>query len=262
MTMKKLLLILTAGCLTLPALSQSRVIGDNKSVHDTKSANLNGKTFKITFGEQTISQNTGTADRSKENANDAAIKNDLNSDNTIDRGVKDNTSGNTNDQKHQQGMDKETMNNDNSGGSQDNSAHHHKAGNPHNSMNKNSGSNSGYDENNMRVQNDYSSYEQTIKGKTATITFTDNELQSTMLSDNNYKSCPYTVSASSDNMMSFYSNCRNEAQVNSQIAGIVQGNAISGSMTYTVPGGKMVKYDFKGTAVKKKKSAEESSGIN
>lgn len=232
--MKKLLTILVAGCISFPALCQTSVIGDSKPIRDTKTGNLSGRTFKITFGAQTVSQNTqSTNDRWKENANDAAIKNDMNSDNTIDHGVKENTAGSMNDQKNNEGMNKENMN----------------SGTMNNQTNAN-------------VQGDYSAYSQDMKGKTAEITFTDNEMQSTMLSDNNYKSCPYTVSASSANMLTFYSNCRNEARVKSQFAGVVEGNAISGNMTYTTPDGKMIKYDFKGTAMKKKKMAEGTSGIH
>lgn len=255
--MKKTGLIAAALCFTLQGICQTSVIGDNKaSIRDKKTETLNGKTFKVTFSDQTITQNNSTSfDKSMENKNDAEIKNDMNSDNTIDHGVQNNT-GTIDKDKN---MDNKSMNNGNNQSM--NNANKRNAANDQSTTPDKSAMHTypeKMNEPNMQTT-DYSSYENNMKGKTMEITFTDNEIQSNMFNDHQFNNCPYNVSASTNDMISFYSNCHNADRVNSQIAGIVEGNTISGSMTYSEPNGKIIKYSFNGSKVNSKKKHPENT---
>lgn len=210
----------------------------------------------------TMNDNTGTGTQGTMNNNTGTGTQGTTTDpNRTTQGTRDNTIGTTGSQGTTQSQDRSTQGttNDNNG-----------MGTQGTTQNKNSnmeGTRNSTDRmsnpNGTYTSSDYTTYNQSMKGKTAEITFTDNEIQSSMLNDKNYKSCPYTVSSSGGGMLSFYSNCKNDAKINSQFSGMVEGRNISGSMTYTVPDGTMIRHEFTGTSVTtKKKKSLVTSEIN
>jgi hypothetical protein len=197
---------------------------------------LDGKSFLITFLEKKMDKkNTSELDNQKENGSVSKDNFDLK---TVDqKGVS------------QAEKDKTVLTNEDPN-----------TKNIYNSETENTQAGNSLSSQNNSASQDYSQFEKSLDKQKIVMIFKDGKIESTMMSDKKFDSCPYTITSGESNLVTFTSNCKNaESTAKAIWSGFVDENSIKGNFSWVVANGVSYDYSFTGKLTNKKTASVPST---